>query len=755
MNEEPCQPQTPGTISEDRLPSWSAWAVPLIVVVVTFVAFLPSLQNGFVNWDDQFNFTENPRYRGLGWANLRWMFTTFHAGPYQPLSWLTLGLDYVLWGMDARGYHLTSLILHTGTVLAFYFLAVQLIRLAVGKPAVYDSFGLRISAASAALLFGVHPLRVESVAWATERRDVVSGLFFMLTLLAYLKACQFDQKKPGRRRWLALSLLAYVASLLGKGIGITLPLLLVLLDVYPLRRLRWAAHRFSGGEGEFVCPTAEAMRQPFLKWSEPMVRMIWLEKVPFFIFAVVVGLLGVSGQVGTGAVATLDQYGLERRLGVSLFAAGLYLYKTVVPANLSPLYPMPQELDLFSWPYLLSGGVLLAITIAAAKHRHRAPGGLVAWLSYLVLLAPVSGLTQMGPQIAADRYTYLSCLGFALFGGWAVYWLRTEKRDGSVFRGKTLPSPFPILATVPGGLAVLLLASLTWFQTTIWHDSVSLWRHAGRIYPASHLIQQNWGAALGAAGDQEGALAHYREAARLAPQSADAQNNIGLALVALGRAAEAETHLRRAIELKPTHAAAYYNLANAMVQLGRLDEAARNYRLALERRGDLLPARVNLAGVLERQGGIAQAETEWQAVIRQDPATGIAYDRLAMILSRQGRYREALDVLRRGVAHCPGEKSLNLRLAWLLASAPDAKVRNGAEAVRFAERLAKATDWRDPLILDALAAAYAEAGRMQEAVKQAVAALDLAESSGKVKLAQQIRERLQMYKAGRTYQSGN
>lgn len=712
------------------------WArvVPLVVVLLTSVAFLPSLDNGFVNWDDQLNFIENPNYRGLKWDNLCWMFTTFHAGPYQPLSWLTLGVDYVLWGMDARGYHLTSLLFHVATVLAFYFVALQLMRSAWDKPADNDSMAMRFSAAAAALLFGVHPLRVESVAWATERRDVVSGLFFMLTLLAYVRASRLDRQTSDYRKWLALSVLAYLASLLGKGMAVTMPVLLLVLDWYPLRRFA-ATPPGRNVEGPESPP---GRLNPTPSWFAPPFRSLWLEKVPFLILAVAAGLAGIHGQVHSGAVATLDQYGLNRRIGVSLFATAFYLYKTLTPWNLSPLVPMPRTLDLFSWPYVLSAAVLGALTFFAVAYRRRWPGFLAVWLGYVVMLAPVSGLTQMGPQIAADRYTYLPCLGWALLGGWLIHRLvRTRHRL------------FPVMALVTAS-GIAALSVLTWFQTTIWYDSVSLWRHAASIYPDSQLIHQNWGAALAASGNPQEALRRYQEAARLAPQSAEAHNNIGNALLSLGRPAEAEASLRRAIELKPEHGGAHYNLGNVLVQLGRLQEAVRHYLLAIKYRPALVSARVNLANTLDRLGRHEEAEAQWQIATQQDPRNEGAYDNWAIALNRRGHYAKAVDVLRQGTVHCPGDRNLNLRLVWLLATAPDLPIRNVEEAIQIGERLVKATGEKDAQCLDALAAAYAAAGRRHDAVRCATRAVELAEAAGKPHLARQIRERLGEYQAGRS-----
>ncbi len=715
MTHEPIQHEpTEAEADRRRAQAVVAQWLPVVVFVLTAAAFLPSLSGGFVNWDDSINFVQNPHYRGLGWEQIRWAFTTFHAGPYQPLSWLTLGLDYTLWGMDPTGYHLTSLLLHAATAAALYFLALRLFAL-VARLDVRDApVALRLAAACAALLFGVHPLRVESVAWATERRDVVSGLFWVLTVVAYLRAAEAPAASGERRTWLGWSLAAYVASLLGKGIGVTLPVVLIILDVYPLRRLGPSA----GG------------------WTGSAARRVWLEKTPYIALALAAGLIGVFGQLSVGAVAGLDAYGPERRIGVALFATAFYLYKTVLPVGLSPLVPMPRELWLFDAPYLLSAGVIVSVTLGAWWLRRRVPALAAVWATYLVMLAPVSGLTQMGPQIAADRYTYLPCLGWALLAGWLVWWLARG-------RGETTRGAVYGLAC----LVVLALGGLTWRQSTVWHDSQSLWSHAASVYPDSHIIQRNWGAALDDKGDPTEALARYQEAARLAPESPEAHNNIGLTLTRLGLPAKGEAALRKALDLNPEHAPAHFNLANALVMLGRAREALGHYELALKYRPNLVDAHVNRANTLAKLDRTEEAEAAYRQAIHQQPSTAGAYGNLATLLLKQRRYADAVELLRQGVAGCPDEPRLKMQLALLLAAAPEDSLRDGEQAVRLAELAVRRLGRRDPTVLNALAAAYAEAGRFDEAVatmQRAIEAAGLARRRGLVRQYQGI---LRQYQA--------
>src|SRR5437879_4124817 len=340
---------------------WTRWLVPLLVALVTVTAFLPALQNQFVNWDDSENFLDNLHYRGLAGTHLRWMWTTFHMGHYAPLTWMTLGLDHLVWGMNPLGYHLTSLFLHAANAVVFYVLARRILTLA--RPGLADrGHALAASAGFAALVFAIHPLRVESVAWVTERRDVLSGLFYLLTILVYLRACA--REAPGRRSyWLSVAL--FGCALLSKSMAVSLPIVLLILDVYPLRRL--------GG--------------PLGWWSEPA-RRVYVEKIPFVLLAAAASALAVRAQVLLHSMAPLDQLSVPARLAVSAYGLSFYLWKMLVPSNLSPLYERPLAVDPLAMPFILSYGVVLAITAIALALRRRVPGLSASWSAYVVALLP-------------------------------------------------------------------------------------------------------------------------------------------------------------------------------------------------------------------------------------------------------------------------------------------------------------------------------------------------------------------------------
>src|SRR6266705_2241319 len=336
---KPQHPQPP--LCERREPVPSAlpqrrgfWLVPALIALVTFAAFLPVLQNQFVDWDDQRNFLDNHHYRGLGWTHLRWMWTT-HLGHYIPLTWMTLGLDYLLWGMNPVGYHLTSLLLHAANAVVFFFVVRRLLTQALSSPS-ERGHALAVSAGFAALLFAIHPLRVESVVWVTERRDVLSGLFYLLAILVYLRAC--EQGASGRGGYW-LSVAVFVCALLSKSMVVNLPVVLLILDVYPLRRL--------GG--------------PIGWWSKPA-RRVYVEKIPFVLLAAAASVIALMAQLSFHAALSVAQLSVPGRLSVSAYGLGFYLWKMVAPVNLSPLYELAPTANPWATPFLLSYGGVVAIT---------------------------------------------------------------------------------------------------------------------------------------------------------------------------------------------------------------------------------------------------------------------------------------------------------------------------------------------------------------------------------------------------------
>ena len=518
------------TLMREPPPTWLRRGLPILVAGVTAACFLPTLQNEFVLWDDDMNITGNRKYRGLSPAHLRWMFTTLLGGHYQPLSWLTLGVDHALWGMDARGYHLTSLVLHVATAVAVY----ALLRDVLERRETWTAYA---AAAIGALFYAAHPLRVESVAWVTERRDVVSGLFFVLTLLAYLRL----QRSAGavRRGWLAASLAAFTLSLLSKAWGMTLPVVLLALDVFPLRRL------------------------PGAGWGER--ARVALEKLPWAALAAGAGVIAFVAQHRIEAMKSLSDHSPFERALQSTYGLCFYLWKTLVPTNLSPLYILPDDLSVatlrFGVPFVLA----IAITVVALLAWRRWPWLLAAWVAYVAILSPVLGTVQTGPQLAADRYTYLASLPVAALLAAGI---------------ERLLARAPLAAAVAAAV-VAAYGVATARQTRVWHDSMALWNHALAVDPGNFVAWTNRGWAEHLAGDLPKAVADYTEAIRLRPSYALALNDRGFARQMQGDLHGAILDYTQAILSDPHYAEAVYNRGTAQHARGDLQAALADYTQAL------------------------------------------------------------------------------------------------------------------------------------------------------------------------------
>jgi tetratricopeptide (TPR) repeat protein len=556
--------------------------LPVLVPLAVLAAFWPTLGADFVNWDDDANFLNNPHFRGLGWRNLRWMLTTFHMSNYQPLSWLFTCLEYSLWGMHPLGYHATSLALHALNAVLFYLVTVRLLRLAAPQS---DGAKSSIAAAFAALFFALHPLRVEPVAWLSGQHDLLASAFYLLAVLCHLRACSDEAR---RRRWLSGCVALFAAAMLSKVNGITLPIALLLLDFYPLRRL-------PADPGQ---------------WLAKQHRRIWSEKLPLLAVALAAGLVNLVARHDT---AVLQPLSLGFRIQQAFYGLAFYLGKTLVPVRLMPFYPVPLDLRLSPATVAASAGLVLVLSAVLLYQRRVSPGGLVTWAYYLVTLLPVLGVVSFGTQLAADRYTYLPCLGWAVLGGAAV--LAGLRRLET--RGRRL--------LAAGLIAVLcLLGGLSWRQSRLWHDSETLFRYvlaqrqdipevhndlgfvlvkqrrtdegmaeyrkALAIKPDFTRAMNNLGLALIGQGRYAEAIEQYRKALAVEPDYAFGHNNLGLALMYLGQPALALTHFQKAVDLAPEYVLAYANLGGALLMLGRADEAIAQYRKALELRPDYAAA---------------------------------------------------------------------------------------------------------------------------------------------------------------------
>jgi len=591
-------------VSRFRHPSAGAtWAASIVVFTVTAVAFLPALRAGFVNWDDDRNFLDNPAYRGLGLARLRWMWTTFHMGHYVPLTWMTHGLDYVLWGMDPRGYHLLNVLLHGATAVAVFFLARRLLALAFPDA---EAPRVTLGAAVAALLFAIHPLRVESVAWVTERRDVLSGLFYALTLIAWLRSAE----PGGTRRWYWTAVALFVAALLSKAVVMTMPAIILLLNVYPLRRVR-------------------SWREAF---GAPGARM-WGDVAPFALLSAGTAVLSLI------ALHPPAQLGVTGKVAVSAWSFAYYLGKTLVPTALSPLHEMPKPVDPLAPRFLVGYGVVILYTVAWLAARRRSPGVAAALAAWVLLLLPTLGVVQNGPQIVADRYTYHAAAALTILAGAALI---------------AVARTFDTVARAAAGFVIAGLGMATWRQATVWQSPETLWARVLAIEPASAIAEVGLASALAAQGRDGEAVVHYQRAIAIDPTYAEAHNNLGVALTRIGNPGDAVPEFIRAIELKPDYAEAFSNWGNALVRLGDVPGAIGLYRRAVAADATYADAQVNWGNALVRLDSAAAAIPHYEAALAIRGDNPDARLNWGVALARLGRFPEAADQFRRALALNPG-----------------------------------------------------------------------------------------------------
>ncbi|MBI4678476.1 MAG: tetratricopeptide repeat protein [Elusimicrobia bacterium] len=549
----------PGAWAESKPGVWTR-LLPWLVAAAAFLAFVPALESLFVNWDDRANFLDNPEFQKLGLGELRWMFSTFHLAHYQPVTWLTWGLDKAVWGTNPFGYHLTNLLLHCAAAFLFCVLARRTLDKTLPESVEFHPF----AAALAALLFAVHPLRVEAVAWATERRELLSSLLYLGAVAVYLRIhwAEEGESRPGIRWVWVLAALAMLSNVR----TVSLPLALILLDYHPLGR-------FSGGRG---------LRDP----------AVWREKIPFFLMALAAGVVGLMAQAATSTLIPVGKAGLSSRLAQSCFGVGFYLWKTLAPSGLASWYGDSYS-DQRAWVAALGGLAAVALTagLAASTAGRRPLAGramLAAWSWYLITLFPTLGIVKSGRQIVADRYSYLPCLALALLAAAGLSRLWTLARAGRIRR------PVFAAAAASGVACLTCLGGATWRQCRVWNDSVSLWSRAQRIDPSSVFVRTNLGIALLQSGQFAPAVEAFEAIKEDAVGGMDpdsgraffsfvgsltaiAHNNLGLALFSAGKAAEAVAEFEKAVSRAPDFLDARLNLASALAKAGRTEAAAAHF----------------------------------------------------------------------------------------------------------------------------------------------------------------------------------
>jgi tetratricopeptide (TPR) repeat protein len=550
------------------------------LIVLSFLLYLPTLRHGFVHWDDDVYVVENAHVQeGLSWQSVRWALTATEASNWHPLTWLSHELDYQLFGLRPIGHHATSVFLHVlNTALLFYVLQ--------------SATAMTLRSWIVAALWALHPLAVESVSWVAERKNVLSMLLFLLGLLAYIRYV----RRPSLGRYIVIAIL-FGLALAAKPMVITLPLVLIIADFWPLNRITdWSAQ--SSPEEPEKIPLARALA----------------EKIPLFLLSAGSAIVTLFAQRLGGALESFDQYPLGVQLSNAAVAYVAYLKQLVWPVQFAALYPHPGAS--LSWVrVVLALAFLAAITWFPWKNRHSKPYLLAAWLWYLVTLIPMIGIVQVGLQARADRYTYLPIVGVIFGIVWLVSEVANELRIGSPLRW--------VIASV----VFAALAIATWRQQDPWSDDYSLWTHTLAVTGDNYIAERNLGAELISRGEPDQALPHFQRAIRFNPRDGAAHIDIGATWLSHGQLDDAIRELELGSQLpadRKSKFSAYENLAVSFVKRGDARQARDNFRRARDTDPD----------------SFQQLITAYQQRVQQSPSAD-SYFWLAVLQAQAGRRSEA------------------------------------------------------------------------------------------------------------------
>jgi len=630
---------------------WVTLCLAVALAAITAAVYAPVRHHDFVSIDDPLYVSGNPAVsRGLTWEGVKWAFTTGHAANWHPVTWLSHMADVEMFGMTPGRHHLMSAALHVVNTLLLFLLLARMT-------------GREGPSAFVAALFAVHPLHIESVAWIAERKDVLSALFWLLTTWAYV-AC-VRAKGTGRQAgFYLLTLVLYALGLLAKPMLVTLPLVLLILDWWPLNRLSRpiAGGLDAGPGGPTPAGDARDQRQPGRRGCLPH-ELVW-EKVPLLALAAASSVITFVVQQRGGAVSDLAYVSLAHRAANAVVSYGAYILKTVWPADLIAFYRYPPSVPVVSLAVsaLFFAGVTW-LTVRAARRR---PYLLAGWLWYLVTLAPVIGLVQIGRQAMADRYTYIPLIGIFVMIAWGA-------RD--LAAGKTIavaPARKAVSRVALPAVAVALVAALAVAaraQVGHWADSTSLWTHALEVDPGNYFAHNSLGAIASDAGRTDEAIEHFSRAVRFGPDYPEAFNNLGLMYARQGRAADAVEQYRRALALNPGLAPAHGNLGLALVTLGRIDEAMPAYEAAIRLEADAAIYRSNLGAALYQQGRAADAIAPFTKALELDPALAQAHTGLGLSFAATNRLDESIRHFAEAARLQPGSDTAHQYLGTALAAA--------------------------------------------------------------------------------------
>jgi tetratricopeptide (TPR) repeat protein len=657
------------------------------IVIATLIAYEPVRHNGFVSYDDSAYITENPHIRGgITQDSIVWAFTKSYSANWHPLTWLSHTLDYQLFGLNPLGYHLVSLLFHIiSALLLFKILS--------------DTTKTIWTSAFIAAVFALHPVQVEAVAWVAEQKTVLSGLFWLLTIAAYIRYT----KQPRMRRYILL-LLVFGLCIMTKPTVVTLPFALLLLDYWPLGRVKWN-------------------------------RLI-IEKIPLFAMSATLCVITFVSQQSGGAVLPLDKRPLDFRIANMFISYTRYIGKTIWPSRLAVFYPsLPVNFMVVICCTLL----FILMTVFSIYIIRRRKYIAVGWLWYVGTLVPMIGLVQVGMQTMANRYMYISILGLLIIAAWSVKDFIANRHRWKIV--------LAVLAAVVLSSAIIL----TRMQVRHWHSSITLLEYALKVTESNTGTEYGYGCALFEAGRLNEAVPHLSNAVRMSPTFAKARNNLGKVFLKQGKLNEAVACFNELIRRKQDSAETYYNLAVALSMQKKYDDAVKCLAKVIDLNPKYPGVHKRMGITLLAAGKADEAIKHLEEALRTNPNEAEVYVNLGLAYSKLGKYKPAIQNCTKAVKLKPDSANILNSMAWLLATAPDISVRDANKAIEIAQQACKLTEYKDAAILDTLAAAFAASGRFNDAITTAQQAVRIAKAHSQENLISEIQNHIELYKTGRKY----
>ncbi len=724
----------------DKIPKkYQALCIYLLLALVTIAVFWQVGSCDFISYDDLDYVRNNEHVRtGLTGENIIWAFTKSHASNWHPVTWVSHMLDCQLFGMDPGGHHLTNLFLHVANTLLLFAVLKRM------TGAVWRSVFV-------AAAFAIHPLHIESVAWVSERKDVLSTLFWILTMGAYLGYVN----RPSKGRYV-LVLLVFGLGLMAKPMLVTLPLVLLLLDYWPLGRFQKTSHHVDTG-----------------RTQEGIFGHLLLEKVPLLLLSAGSCAITYFVQQKGGSVTAVSAISPAMRISNAVFSYAKYIGKMIWPSRLAVFYPHPGG-KLPLWMVVLVAMLLFAISIWVIKLAKKRGYLTVGWFWYIITLLPVIGIVQVGSQAMADRYTYIPLTGLFIIIAWGLADISTKW-------------PYrKVMLTILSVTVLSAMAIASRLQVRHWRNSVTIFEHALKVTDDNYVAYSSLAGQLYEESKIDQAIAYHYQALQIKPSYLPAHISLGQMLFETGRYAEAVQHYAKALQIKPDNPAAYKNMGNVLLrqgkareaiekyqqvlrllpdnaevyndigtafgQEGKLDQAITHFRKALAIEPEFANAHYSLGYALRRQNKLDEAVIHLKNTIELDPNHASAYLVLGQILSQQGRMNEAAENFRQALRLEPDHIEILNALAWMLTVHKSADYHDPNQAIGLAERACELTDYEQPDVLDTLACAYAASGKFSDAAATAKKAMELARSKEQDQhIIDSIQNNLNLFQAGKPY----